>query len=248
MQVRFGFPSLSGDKARTSGLKPVGGLLLGLALAGCHGTDWSHNYQDSFETTARTSASFMPDTVASAFVPATDNAPTTEVAYQRPATPSYDDRPLDENIAASVELADYNVGLRSVGLLPWITGPGPITVFAIPNAAIEKLSSRWPGGLMAPAMRGQLTHILGYTIVSGHWDEKTIRKTIARRHGQGIGLKTLYGDILSVHIDPRTGQILLNNATGLTTRISGQSFRQSNGILYFVDDALIPVPPVVAHR
>ena len=185
--------------------------------------------------------SYMPDTVAKAFVEPKNNEPSTPVAYHRPATPSFDDRPLDENIGASVELADYMAALRAVGLVPWITGPGPITVFAIPNEAMENLSSRWPGGLMAPSMRGQLTHILGYTIVSGRWDEKTIRKTIARRHGQGIGLKTLYGDILSVHIEPQTGAILLNNPAGQTTRLWGQSFPQSNGVLYFTQDALIPV-------
>ncbi|AFW01730.1 hypothetical protein BAR24_15115 [Gluconobacter oxydans] len=241
MQVRFGFPSILSGKSRASGLKLGGSLLLGLALAGCHGTDWSHNYQDSFETPAKTSMSYMPDAVAKAFVEPKNNEPSTPVAYQRPATPSYDDRPLDENIGASIELANYMAALRAVGLVPWITGPGPITVFAIPNEAMEKLSSRWPGGLMAPAMRGQLTHILGYTIVSGHWDEKTIRKTIARRHGQGIGLKTLYGDILSVHVEPQTGAILLNNPAGQTTRLWGHSFPQSNGVLYFTQDALIPV-------
>jgi len=241
MQVRFGFPSILSGKSRTSGLKLGGSLLLGLTLAGCHGTDWSHNYQDSFETPARTSMSYMPDTVAKAFVEPKNNEPSTPVAYHRLATPSFDDRPLDENIGASVELADYMAALRAVGLVPWITGPGPITVFAIPNEAMENLSSRWPGGLMAPSMRGQLTHILGYTIVSGRWDEKTIRRTIARRHGQGIGLKTLYGDILSVHIEPQTGAILLNNPAGQTTRLWGQSFPQSNGVLYFTQDALIPV-------
>lgn len=241
MHVRFGFSSAPGASTRFSGLRSGAVALLGLALAGCHGTDWSHNYQDSFETQAKTSMSYMPDTVADAFEKPKNNEPSTPVAYHRPASPSYDDRPLDENIAASVELADYTAAIRHVGLVPWITGPGPYTVFAIPNEAMEKLSARWPGGLMAPAMKGQLTHILGYTIASGKWDEKAIRKAIARNHGRGIGLKTLYGDIISVHIDARTGEIFLNNPAGQVAHLWSHSLPQSNGVLYFMRDALLPV-------
>ncbi|QDH16352.1 fasciclin domain-containing protein [Swingsia samuiensis] len=249
MPQRFAFSSSFRNVMSSKHLRLGSGLLLGLALAACHksdwhGTDWSHNYQDSFETHSSTKMRYMPDTVTQAYTPSKNGEPNTIVAYHRPPSPSYEDRPLDENIGASVELADYFAALKYTGLVPWITGPGPITVFAIPNKAMEDMSARWRGGLMTPAMKGQLTSILGYTIVSGKWDEKALRKAIARRKGQGVGLKTLYGTVLSVHEDPQTGELFLNNPAGQVSKLWGHSFPQSNGVLYFTQGALLPISHV----
>ncbi|EHH67602.1 fasciclin domain-containing protein [Gluconobacter morbifer] len=247
MHERFVFPlSFRAPDLKTV-LKLGSGLALGLSLSACHepndlhDTHWSHNYQDSFETPSSTKMAFMPSTLSKSYVPPKDGAPNSVLAYHAPPSPSYDDRPLDENIAASQELTDYLVAIRATGLIPWISGPGPYTVFAIPNAAMEQMAAKWHGGLMAPAYREQLTHILGYTIAFGKWDEARLWRKISRQHGQPVRLITLYGDILTVSAASGTGELLLSNQVGQTNRLWGQSFPQSNGVLYFTQGALLPV-------
>ncbi|MBS1104474.1 fasciclin domain-containing protein [Gluconobacter sp. Dm-62] len=229
------------------GLKLGVGLLLGATLSACgdpdwQGTDWTKNYQDSFETQISARASMIPGNSDKAYQPSVDGTPNSPVAYHAPPVMSYEDRPLDENISGALELADYVKALRVAKLDPWISGPGPYTLFAIPNAAMERLNTRWPGGLLAPGNRGQLVHILGYTIAKGKWDEAALRRAIRRNHGHAIGLKTLYGDLLGVQVSPRTGELLLENTAGETNRLSGKSFPQSNGVLYITQDTLLPVP------
>ncbi|MEN3168279.1 fasciclin domain-containing protein [Gluconobacter sp. OJB] len=229
------------------GLKLGVGLLLGATLSACgdpdwQGTDWTKNYQDSFETQISARASAMPGSTDGAYQPSADGTPNSPIAYHSPPMLSYEDRPLDENIAGSLELSDYVKAIQVAKLEPWISGPGPYTLFAIPNAAFERLSARWPGGLLAPANRGQLVHILGYTIAYGKWNEAALRRAIHRNHGHAIGLKTLYGDLLGVEVSPRTGELLLENTARETNRLWGKSFPQSNGVLYFTQDALLPIP------
>ncbi|MFT8980385.1 fasciclin domain-containing protein [Gluconobacter oxydans] len=229
------------------GLKLGVGLLLGASLSACgdpdwQGTDWTKNYQDNFETQISARAALMPGSTDQAYQPSPDGTPNSPVAYHAPPMLSYEDHPLNENIAGSLELSDYVKAIQVAKLDPWISGPGPYTLFAIPNVAMERLSARWPGGLLAPANRGQLTHILGYTIAYGKWDEAALRKAIQRNHGRAIGLKTLYGDLLGVQLSPQTGELILENTAGQTNRLGSRSFPQSNGVLYFTQDALLPVP------
>ncbi|GBR46651.1 fasciclin domain-containing protein [Gluconobacter roseus] len=254
MDVRLDIFSSGRFPGWEKGLKLGVGLLLGASLSACgdpdwQGTDWTKNYQDSFETQISSRASFMPGNTDKAYQPSADGVPNSPVAYHSPPMLSYEDRPLDENITGSLELADYVKAIRVAKLDPWISGPGPYTLFAIPNAAMERLNTRWHGGLLAPENRGQLVHILGYTIAYGKWDEAALRKAIARNHGHAIGLKTLYGDLLGVQVSPRTGELVLENTAGETNRLWGKSFAQSNGVLYFTQDTLLPTPvPVSAGR
>ncbi|GBR68437.1 fasciclin domain-containing protein [Gluconobacter kanchanaburiensis] len=253
MDVRLdSFPSRR-ISCRGRSLKIGAGLLLVASLAACgdpdwQGTDWTKNFQDSFETQISARTAVMPGNTEKAYQPSADGTPNSPIAYHAPPMLSYEDRPLDENIANSLELADYVKALRIAGLTPWISGPGPYTVFAIPNDVMERLSARWPGGLLAPANRGQLVHILGYTIAHGAWNEAALRKAIHRNHGRTIGLKTLYGDLLGVGLSPSTGELVLENMTGETNRLWGKSFPQSNGVLYFTQGALLPTPAPVSAR
>lgn len=247
MDVRLDIFSSGRFPGWEKGLKLGVGLLLGATLSACgdpdwEGTDWTKNYQDSFETRISARASVVPGSADKAYQPSSDGTPNSPVAYHSPPMMSYDDRPLDENVAGSLELANYVKALRIAKLDPWITGPGPYTLFAIPNAAMERLNTRWPGGLLAPANRGQLVHILGYTIVHGKWNEAALRHAIHLNHGRAIGLKTLYGDLLGVQLSPQTGELILENTAGETNRLWGKSFPQSNGVLYVTQDALLPAP------
>lgn len=234
--------------ARRPLLRVPAALALACALAGCegdsllpplHGTDWSHNVQDSFETKARTDVAFFPETTSGLYVPPKNGEPDSPVAYHAPPSPSYADRPLDENIAGSTELADYLSALRDADLVPWISGPGPYTVFAIPNHAFESLAARLHWDPKAAVPRGPMRTVLGYTIAYGAWNEAALRKSITRHHGAPVRLRTLYGDRLNVRLDPG-GALVLANASGDVAHLWGRSYPQSNGVLYLTREALLP--------
>jgi len=204
--------------------------------------------QDSLLVRGTTSASLSPAsrTVVPPIVPAgadtyTRSAPDSPVAYERPPSPSYPDRPLSENLASSLEVADYVHGLEQTGLFAALRRAGPYTVFAIPNVPLEQSAARWPsGGLNAPASQPVLRQLLAYTIVPGRWDEASLRRAIAKAHGAPVALRTLAGMNLMVTLEQGSGQLVLANAAGVTNRLWFVSAAQSNGTLYFTQGVLPP--------
>ncbi|GAN55687.1 fasciclin domain-containing protein [Tanticharoenia sakaeratensis] len=219
-------------------------LVLPFMVAACE----SGAQQDPLPLRGGTSASLMPASAEPARqLPSPDakfgagGAPDSPVAYERPAAPSYPDRPLSENLASSLEVADYVHGLDTTGLSALLRRAGPFTVFAIPNRPLERFAGQWSGSdLYAPASQPVLKRLLGYTIVRGRWDEARLRRVIARTHGTAVALKTISGDPLTVAVEPSTGQLVLANAKGATNRLWFISARQSNGVLYFTQDILPP--------
>jgi len=206
-------------------------------LSGCE----SAARQDSFNVRGTTTAVLMPATVHKPEVHTLPNsAPDSPVAYETPAAPSYPDRPLDENLGTSLEMADYVRALGDTGLLPLLDQAGPFTVFGIPNTPLEAYSAAYPGGLRAPANLPAMKRLLGYTIVRGAWDEGRLRRAIARQGAGAVGLKTLYGDVLTVRLESSTGQLVLVNREGETNRLWLTGVPQSNGILYFTQGVLRP--------
>jgi uncharacterized surface protein with fasciclin (FAS1) repeats len=149
------------------------------------------------------------------------------------------DRPLDESLRSSLELADYTDGLKRTGLLTILQRPGPYTVFAIPNQALEQAQNRRDRSLLDPAMQPWLKRTLSYTIIPGAYPDKTLRTLIAKTGG-AIGLRSLDGDILTVSIEPSTNQLLLSDPTGQRNRIWLSSMPQSNGVLYATQSMLVP--------
>ena len=63
---------------------------------------------------------------------------------------------------------------------------------------------------------------------------------IAARRGP-VGLTTLDGrDVLSVSVEPATGQLLLADALGRSDRVWLADVPQSNGVLYATQSLLLP--------
>ncbi|AOX19063.1 hypothetical protein A0U90_00710 [Kozakia baliensis] len=197
--------------------------------------------QDPFFVRNSSQANFMPS-VSSAhnYRPSTSNLTSSLVAYHEPATPSYPDRPLNENLSASLEMADYVRALKDVGLFPVLMRPGPYTVFAIPNGPLENYAKQWPTGPRSPADQAQLRHVLAYTIVPGKWDEAALRAQIAKQHGAAVSLYTLADVPLVVRLEPQTGELTLSNVAGQTNRLWMTGIPQSNGVLYFTQNLLSP--------
>ncbi len=189
----------------------------GLSLGGC-------------ESTARQDPLFVRNS--------TDALVFGDVAFFR-------DRPINESLRSALELVDYTTALNRAGLLVLLQQPGPFTVFAIPNQPLEAAQAAYGGHLLDPSRIPSLRRQLGYTIVSGAYGDAALRGLIARARGP-IALRSIYGDVLTVSVEPATGQLLLSNQVGQTNRIWLSSMPQSNGVLYATQSMLSPVTPAAA--
>ncbi len=150
------------------------------------------------------------------------------------------DRTVDESIVASLELADYAVALDRAGLLDTLRRNGPFTVFAVPNEPLEAAQRDSGGALLLPRNHADLRRLMAYTIVPGRYTAATLRRMIAARRGP-VGLTTLGGhDVLSVSVEPGTGQLLLADALGRSDRVWLADVPQSNGVLYATQSLLSP--------
>lgn len=150
-------------------------------------------------------------------------------------TALFRDRTIDESVRGSLELADYSTALSLTGLLTELQRPGPYTVFAIPN---EPLEAAQGGRLLDPAALPSLRRLMAYTVVPGFYPVATLRQMVAK---QGpVGLRTIDGDVLTVSVEPTTGELVLSDAQGRSNRIWLSSMPQSNGVLYATQSMLTP--------
>ncbi len=156
-------------------------------------------------------------------------------------TALFRDRPIDESLRSSLVLADYTTALDRTGLLVQLQRPGPFTVFAIPNPAMEQAQTLQNGHLLDQAMLPSLRRTLGYTIVPGAYSDPVLRGMLARARGP-VGLRTLYGDVLTVSLEPATNQLVLSDPSGRSNRIWMSNMPQANGRLYVTQAMLNPLP------
>ncbi|MCQ8240876.1 fasciclin domain-containing protein [Rhizosaccharibacter radicis] len=164
--------------------------------------------------------------------------------------PLFRDRPLNESILSSLQLADYAAAMRATGVLDELQRPGPYTVFAVPNPPLEAEQTFYRGQLMAPGNLDALRRVLAFTVVPGRYTTGTLRQMIAKQGGP-IGLRTLSGDVLGVSTDPRTGELLLSDRRGNQSRLWLSDMPQSNGVLFATQSLLLPgqapVTPVASR-
>ncbi|MFT9018942.1 fasciclin domain-containing protein [Acetobacter malorum] len=213
------------------------------ALAGCQ----SQARQDPYVTPTST-CSYMLPTVSGerTYAPgktAAENQkgiPDSAIAYADPESPAFCDRPLSDTLPTAIEMANYVHGLNTTGLFGTIQQSGPYTVFGIPNAVLENYQTPTGSKLNAPENAALLRDILSYSIVKGEWSVDQLRVAAQASPTHSVGLPTLNGRILSAWVDQPTGQIILGNGAGMTTRLWVTGIPQSNGRLYFTQSLLLP--------
>ena len=160
--------------------------------------------------------------------------------------PVFRDRTVDEALASSLELTDYTVALKRTELYDTLRRSGPLTVFAVPNEAMEAEQGAAYGQLLSPENGAGLHRLMAYTIVPGHYDAARLRGMIARGGGP-VGLTTLDGhDVLTVSVEPATGELLLSDPQGHSNRLWLANVPQSNGVLYVTQSLLAPVHSTIA--
>lgn len=157
------------------------------------------------------------------------------------SAPIYVDRPLAENLSQSLAYADYNRLLEVAGLLDTLRGPGPYTVFALVDPAIDNIPQIYRDRMLDPANAASLRRLMAYTIVPGRFTAAELL-ALARKDGGRVALRTIDGDPLLVTLDPATGHLQLADPEGRVSRFVLADVRQSNGLLYTGTTLLAPTP------
>lgn len=155
------------------------------------------------------------------------------------SAPLYVDRPIKENLQNSLVFADYVELLRTAGLLDALGAPGPLTVFALTNPAIETIPAVYRDRMLAPQNLRGLRQLLAYTIVPGRFTADQL-VTMIRQGGGRAGLRTLEGSMLGLRLDPTGRSLEITDPEGRVGHVVLLDVRQSNGRLYATDGLLAP--------
>ncbi len=125
------------------------------------------------------------------------------------------------------DFSSLNELIRAADLDTTLAGPGPYTVFAPSNAAIEALPAEAVKTLKTDAAKPQLTGLITGHIIPGTVTLADLGKAIDAGGGKAE-LKTMAGDALSFARDGNT--IAVTAPGGEPVRLTGKSVTASNGV------------------
>jgi uncharacterized surface protein with fasciclin (FAS1) repeats len=114
---------------------------------------------------------------------------------------------------------------KAAGLVPALSGRGPITVFAPTDAAFARLPAGTVKSLLEPRNRHKLATILKYHVVKGRVRAADIPTGRSR-------VSTLAGKRVSI---AKHGGVRVNNA-----RVTTADVGASNGVIHIIDRVLLP--------
>ncbi len=114
---------------------------------------------------------------------------------------------------------------EAAGLVPALTGKGPLTVFAPTDRAFSRLPKGTVAALLRPENKHKLAAILKYHVVAGRIGSAHIAP--GRSH-----VRTLNGKSLVVR---KHGGVRVNSA-----RVVKADVRASNGVIHVIDRVLLP--------
>ena len=137
--------------------------------------------------------------------------------------------PTSENLAQVAEKAGsfgtLIAAAKAAGLVPALTGTGPLTIFAPTDEAFAALPAGTVETLLKPENREQLASILKLHVVSGRIDS-----TAAIQAGQATALS---GGALQIRHEK--GAVRVNDALVTTADVDA-----SNGVIHVIDRVLLP--------
>lgn len=127
--------------------------------------------------------------------------------------------------------------LQVSGLDGPLRSPGPYTVFAPTNDAIDNVPVATRRMLMSPSGKARLIQILGHHIVPGRLTQTDLTALAAANGGVAM-LTTLQGDRLSVRLRPE-GDWEITDSQGSTALITAADELHSNGVVHVIDQLLM---------
>ncbi len=144
-------------------------------------------------------------------------------------------------VAKAASLPDFSTlvtAVRAAGLVDTLNSAGPFTVFAPTNAAFDRLPAGTVDRLVRPANRATLTRILTYHVVPGRIMASDVVNAV-RAGGGRATFTTVAGVELTARYDSHN-RLVLEDATGGTSRISATDITQSNGVIHVIDRVVMP--------
>jgi uncharacterized surface protein with fasciclin (FAS1) repeats len=127
--------------------------------------------------------------------------------------------------------------VTAAGLVETLNGAGPFTVFAPTNDAFAKVDKATLGGLMKPESKAKLGELLKYHVVAGNLKSGDIAQLITAGNGTAT-VKTLNGGSLKASMDG--DKIVLTDAKGGKSTVTGADMIGSNGTIHAVDTVVMP--------
>lgn len=211
-------------------------------LAGCKTSPLDRQDPLSVRGSMRVAPAPEAKSVTGHYKPAPyDAPPNPRSAYHVPPVFFYEDRPLSDNLVSAIELADFEAAVIRAGYWPYLDGGKDHTVLAVPNEPFEMYRHEDMPDLMKPAKHAYLAGLIGQMILIGHWDLPTIRQQAAKKGGS-IQVPTLAGPGHDVILKPMEGGGVEVIGKDGTVTLTGNGYRQSNGVLY-VTDSILPYYP-----
>ncbi|MEO5911828.1 MAG: fasciclin domain-containing protein [Pelobium sp.] len=130
-----------------------------------------------------------------------------------------------ENAVGSSDHTTLVAAVKAAGLVETLSGTGPFTVFAPTNEAFDALPAGTVDNLLKPEMKGDLTKVLTYHVVSGALKAADLT--------DGMELTTVEGQKLKVTI--KDGVVMVGDA-----KVTIADVVSSNGVTHVIDKVLLP--------
>lgn len=189
--------------------------LSALALTACSGSETS-------ETAATDTEVVQDDAMASDTMVATE---------------ATGDKTIVALAQSNPEASTLVTAVTAAGLAETLSGTGPFTVFAPSNAAFAKVDKATLDGLLKPESKDKLAALLKYHVVAGNVKSGDLAKMIADGKGTAT-VKTLNGGSLKASMDG--DKIVLTDAKGGKSTVTGADMVASNGTIHLVDTVVMP--------
>lgn len=150
----------------------------------------------------------------------------------------FPDRTIVANAVRSADHTTLVAAVRAAGLVETLQSAGPFTVFAPTNAAFAELPAGTVESLLKPENKDQLVKVLTYHVVPGRLDADVLMRRIREGNGSAT-LRTVSGMDLQVTMNGARN-IQVRDAGGRTANIAVYDVYQSNGVIFVVDEVLLP--------
>jgi uncharacterized surface protein with fasciclin (FAS1) repeats len=136
-------------------------------------------------------------------------------------------RTIVETAASAGQFTTLIAAAQAAGLVPALSGPGPLTVFAPTDRAFRRLPAGTVETLLKPENKAKLQAILSYHVVAARIEASDVphRATL---------VPTLNGSN-SVRAVRRNGIVHVDGA-----RVTRADIAASNGVIHVIDRVLIP--------
>lgn len=151
--------------------------------------------------------------------------------------PMYPSKNIVQNAVNSKDHTTLVAAVKAADLVGTLEGAGPFTVFAPTNAAFDMLPKGTVEALLKPEMKGELTKILTYHVVSGNLDSKALMAKIKSGDGKTT-LKSVQGGNLTLMM--KGDKLWVMDANGGKAEVTIKDVYQSNGVIHVINKVLMP--------